>query len=265
MQVFFRNDDVRGELDDSLVYLTESVLNAGLCVSHAVEPANVTTEVVDWLLAMKQDYPGQLEIIQHGLDHSEKAPGIKGEFGGGRPYAEQRNDIQRGWELMDQWFGDQWFSAFSFPFGSYDRATLQALDRAGYKVITTGIRWTPKRRVFNAVGRLMRRKHIGRQNIVYIASVPPGYSFLELPVVINNTKRYLQPDGGVQKTCTEMLSEWTRLPGSKIRGVLTHHRYNSSEEVDELIAFLRDLQNKGIQFNSIEQIYEEKMDYLRRT
>jgi len=265
MQVFFRNDDVRGTLDDSLVYLTDSVLSSGFSVSHAVEPANVTAEVVDWLLERKKAYPAQLEIIQHGLDHSEKAIHLKGEFGGGRTFENQLRDVSRGQELMNRWFGNSWFPAFSFPFGTYDRATLRALEHTGYKVITTGIRWTVKRYVFNTAGRLLRRKHIGRQNIVYNGVIPPGHTFLEIPVVLNNTKKYLQPDGGIQKTWEEMTAEWSRLPRASIRGVLTHHRYNSSQDIDALISFFRQLQADGIQFKTIEEIYEEKMGHLQRT
>jgi len=40
--LFFRNDDVRGVLDDILVYLTDRVIEHGLVVTHAVEPANVS-------------------------------------------------------------------------------------------------------------------------------------------------------------------------------------------------------------------------------
>ncbi len=264
MQVFFRNDDVRGTLDESLVYLTDSILSAGFSVSHAVEPANVTDEVAGWLLERRKAYPAQLEIIQHGLDHSEKAVDLKGEFGGGRTFEDQLRDVTRGRELMGQWFGDSWFPAFSFPFGSYDRETLRALKHTGYKVITTGIRWTVKRQMFNTVGRLLRRKHIGRQNIVYNGVVPPGCTFLELPVVLNNTKKYLQPDGGVQKTRDEMISEWNSLPQESIRGILTHHRYNSSHDIDELVAFFQQLRSDGAQFKTIEKIYEDKMGHLQR-
>lgn len=85
MKLFLRNDDVRGVLDGSLVYLTDRVVEHGLIITHAVEPANVSGTVVDWLLQMQEEYPSHVEIIQHGFDHQLKtSPPVRGEFGGGR-------------------------------------------------------------------------------------------------------------------------------------------------------------------------------------
>ena len=68
--IFFRNDDVRDVLDDSLIGLTELCLKHQVPIAHAVEPANVTPEVVDWLMATKKKHKRLIEIIQHGYDHS---------------------------------------------------------------------------------------------------------------------------------------------------------------------------------------------------
>ena len=186
--IFFRNDDIRGVLDDSLVYLTESLLAANLCISHAVEPANVSKSVAKWLLELKKEYPKQIEIIQHGLDHTIKTKSVKGEFGGYRNYIDQYADIKRGSNIMSELFGDYWFRTFSFPFGTYNKETLLALNDLNYLVITTGVRWTFKRKILNSMGILLRKKHLMGKNIVYNTSIPPGYSFLEIPIVINNTK-----------------------------------------------------------------------------
>ena len=64
--IFFRNDDVRGKLDNSLVKITEIFITNQVPICHAVEPANLTHEVINWLLDLKNSYPNLIEIVQHG-------------------------------------------------------------------------------------------------------------------------------------------------------------------------------------------------------
>ena len=52
--IFFRNDDVRDKLDQSLVSITELFIDNRVPISHAVEPANVSDEVIKWLIEMKK-------------------------------------------------------------------------------------------------------------------------------------------------------------------------------------------------------------------
>lgn len=42
--IFFRNDDVRSTLDESLVSLTDIFIRNGIPISHAVEPANISSD-----------------------------------------------------------------------------------------------------------------------------------------------------------------------------------------------------------------------------
>ena len=67
MTVFFRNDDVRDKLDQILVDFTTLCIKNKMPIAHAVEPANVTQEVVDWLLETKKSHPHLIEIMQHGV------------------------------------------------------------------------------------------------------------------------------------------------------------------------------------------------------
>ena len=64
--IFLRNDDIRQTLDQTLIDLTMVCMEHKVPISHAVEPANVTTEVAEWLIGMKIKYPQLIEIIQHG-------------------------------------------------------------------------------------------------------------------------------------------------------------------------------------------------------
>lgn len=261
--VFFRNDDVRGRLDESLVTLTERMVAAGLPVSHAVEPANVTREVVEWLLKMQGAHPDCVEILQHGLDHRIKTePPHRGEFGGNRSYDTQLDDIRKGKALMEEFFEDRWTPIFSFPYGSYNHDTLKALEACGFKIISTGVRFTLKRMLLNGVGHLLRVNRVVGKNIVYFNQKRPTYSLYEFPVMINNTKRQTGPDTGVQLSLDEMRNAWKRVPRTlKTRGILCHHRFCTREDIEQLLAFLMELKAQGIRFSPIGNLYEE-MDRL---
>lgn len=256
--LFLRNDDVRHMLDDILVYLTGQIIEAGLTISHAVEPANVTEEVVDWLRGMQADHPDRIEIIQHGYDHQLKTPSpVRGEFGGGRPYDEQFAEIRRGAEMMNDYFGEKWNRIFSFPYGAYDLNTLKALSECGFRTISTGIRFSSKRAVLNGVGRLLKRKTLLGRNIAYFNEAVPGFSNLrELPVVLNNSKKQTGPDTAIQRDCDELLAGWESLPGwLNCRGILCHHRFNSENDIDQLILFVCRLRDAGVNVSKIGDIH----------
>ena len=259
ISVFVRNDDVRGELDESLIYLTKSLLRIGLLLIHAVEPRNVSREVVEWLLALKKDHPETLGIIQHGLDHKIKTlPPIRGEFGGKRPFNQQRSEILQGKRLMDDYFGSFWNRVFSFPYGSYDKNTLRALALEGYGCISTGIRFTRKRRLFNLAGRFLKMKHFAGQNVVYFNEQVPGFPLMEYPVVLNNTKKIFTSDSGIQKNFAELMYEWRCLPRFiKCRGILIHHRFNTPKNIDDLLYFLIDLRSRNVKFLSLEELFRD--------
>ena len=257
ISTFIRNDDVRGELDETLIYLTERFLDIGVLLIHAVEPKNVSLEVIKWLITLKESHFERVSIIQHGLDHSIKTtPPIRGEFGGGRPFDQQRAEIQQGKLLMDKHFGDLWDPVFSFPYGSYDKFTLHALVVEGYQSISTGVRFTFKRRVFNAIGRFLRVKHLAARNIIYFNEQVPGYKLMEYPVVLNNTKKQTAPDSGIQKNASELMQEWNLLPSFiQCVGILTHHRFNKPGDINELSKFLINLQSRNVKFPTLRELF----------
>lgn len=259
LSVFFRNDDVKGELDESLIYLSERLLEMGILLLHAVEPKNVSKEVVEWLVGLKKDHPETLSIIQHGLDHAVKTSSPnRGEFGGGRSFESQLSEIQQGKQLMEKYFGGFWNQVFSFPYGSYDMNTLCALALEGYQGISTGIRLTRKRHVFNTVGRFLKIKRLVGQNIVYFNEQVPGFPLMEYPVVLNTTKKYTQPDSGVQKNLSELIHDWHCLPRFvRYRGILTHHRFNTLEDIDELTDFVTYLRSINTKFLSLQELFRD--------
>lgn len=257
--VFFRNDDVRESLDDNLVYLTEKLVSEGFSISHAVEPANVSREVVEWLLAIKTAYPSRVEILQHGYEHriKTKSP-YRGEFGENRTYEEQLDEIRKGMALMSAHFAECWTRIFSFPYGAYDHNTLKALEKCGFKMISTGVRLSLKRRILNCVGHMLKVSRFMGYNIVYFSEKKPDYAIYEFPVILNNTKRQTGPDAGIQLTHRELKGAWERVPRwCRTRGILCHHRFNSRKDIEQLLAFFKELKDEGVRFSSIGGLYEE--------
>lgn len=253
--LFIRNDDIRDTLDNSLVSLTEAVLCEEFCITHAVEPANVSSQVVDWLLQKKKEHPDKIEIIQHGVDHKIKTnPPIRGEFGGSRGYQEQLLEIENGCNRMDELFGSQWSRIFSFPYGCYNMNTLRALQLLDYRIISTGMRFSYKRRILNAVGKLLKKKSIGHRNIVYSNQIIPGTSIHEIPIVLNGTKKQTSLNSAIQKTTEELISGWLELPSKMTKvGLLCHHRFYSKRDVEQLTAFLQFLLADGVIGSRIEE------------
>jgi hypothetical protein len=158
--VFFRNDDVRDRLDHTLISMTELFLRYGIPLAHAVEPANITPEVVNWLKLLKKDHPQMINIVQHGYNHNLDNPGSKMEFGGNRAYEDQYKDIFKGKELMSEHFSDLWSPAFSFPYGTYNSNALRAISDCGYKILSSKIRFTPKSRFKNFLGRSLGKDFV---------------------------------------------------------------------------------------------------------
>ena len=99
--VYFRNDDVN-TLEKELIDITNIFINNSIPIIHAVEPANVTEEAVDYLVRIKERNPEIIEIMQHGFDHICRD---QGEFGGKRPYDDQLKDLSKGKEIMESRFG----------------------------------------------------------------------------------------------------------------------------------------------------------------
>lgn len=255
--VFFRNDDVRDTLDQSLIDLTTLCIDHKVPISHAVEPANITPQVSEWLIGVKKQFPDLIEIIQHGYDHNLKNPEQKMEFGANRGYEEQYNDIKKGKEIMDLTFGTLWEPIFTFPYGTFNAHTLKAIDKLGYKAISSKIKYTFKGRLKNSLGKLMGKDTLLGKKINYHPDVRHGYKFREISVSANLIKQYTGETTAEHYSHQEII-EQIRVSNlhTEFIGLLFHHRFHKDylKLTADIIVTLKD---KGYSFSTIKEIIKQ--------
>lgn len=252
--IFFRNDDVRDKLDNELIKLTELCVQHKVPISHAVEPANITREVVDWLISAKNQHPDLIEIIQHGYNHNLQNPSMKMEFGGNRDFQDQLNDLRKGKEMMDAYFGNLWSPVFSFPYGTYNQHTLKAIDQLKYQAISSKIQFMLKIRLKNFTGKLLGKDTLLGKKINYHPDKRNGYNFREISVSANLIKKYTGPSTADHYSLDEIYEQISLAKKhTGIIGVLFHHRFHTKhfELTENLILKLKD---QGFRFSTINDI-----------
>lgn len=252
--VFFRNDDVN-RMEPGLVEITRVLAGRGVGISHAVEPANLTDEVRDWLLAERVR---GVEIVQHGFAHIEHD---RGEFGGSRSAADQRADLAEGLRIMREAFGEHFFPAMSFPFGLYNEHSVPLIEELGYKVLTSHVRHQFRRRVYYFLGRLLKRGRWLGRHVSHHLSTYPGTRILEVSVAISPISRY---DVEAGPTACEFHSLETMLAmfrtcrrQSPVVGIVLHHRYHADAQSLKLLGDLVDKLNAepGVSFMDLAGIH----------
>ena len=254
----FRNDDVRNTLDSSLVEITEIFIKNNIPVTHAVEPANVTPKVVDWLLKIKKKYPTLIELMQHGYDHQIKNNFKKGEFGGQRTYEEQFNNIRTGMELMDKYFGDLWFPAFNFPYAPYNLSAMKAVNECGFKVINSHFNshWT--RKFFYFVGHLLKKGYFLNHHVSWNLNYYPNTNLFEIDMNISFIKKYINEDTDSKMfNLKELIENTIKYSQYRVIGILLHHRYhNEFVKIKLLEDYIEWCKKQNFQFMSLSQIYQ---------
>lgn len=249
--IFLRNDDVRETLDNELVTLTQLCIDHKVPICHAVEPANVSDEVVNWLLDMKSRYPSLIEIIQHGFDHNRKNPMLKMEFGGTRNYDDQYMDIKSGKYIMDRHFNDFWSPVFTFPYGSYNFHTLRAVDQLGYRAISSKVDFSMKSMLKNKAGRIVGKDFIMDKKVSYHDIMRKHFKFQEMSVSANLIKKYTGYNSAEHFTEDEILSQIRQSSRfTNKTGLLFHHRFHTKHfaMIDDLF---KELKNYKYTFSTI--------------
>lgn len=256
--IFFRNDDVRDQLDDSLIDITNIFINKNIPITHAVEPANITKNVADWLNNIKNKFPDYVDIMQHGYDHTIKNKFKKGEFGGQRGYKEQFIDIKNGKDLMNKWFGESWFPAFNFPYAPYNPAAIQAVDDLNYKVINSHYNQDLSRKIFYFIGHRLNKGYLFNHHVSWNYDYYPGTNLFEIDMNISLIKNYINEGTDAEfYTIDELIKQTLRYKDNYAIGVLLHHRYHNSNEKIRLIEKYIDwCVEKRYRFISLPNIYK---------
>jgi hypothetical protein len=264
--IFFRNDDVRQSLDESLISITGLFISKKIPITLAVEPANISNDVNNWLIKMKNDYNNLIEIVQHGYKHSLNYQEIisgklrKGEFGGKRTFIEQFEDINNGSLLMEKYFDDKWFKAFTFPYGARNDDSILALDKADFKVINGGYSSDLKHKFLYIMGRLLNKRILFKKRISYNLSIVPQTNLFEIDMNFGFIKNYIdENDNAILFSLNELIEKFKKFENEKTIGILLHHRYHNSLEkiklVDDFLSYL--VERKQFVFRTQEQIYKE--------
>lgn len=266
MIVTFRNDDVRSELDTSLVELTQLFIDRSLPITHAVEPANITPIVVDWLLAAKKKNERLIEIVQHGYNHAFNIQikrgnrMIKGEFGGDMTYNQQYGLISKGKEKMDSYFKGNWFRGFVFPNGMKNKHSLIVLNDLGYKVVTGVHHYDLKHKLFYFLGRFFSYEELIGHKVSYNLNFRNGLDIFEIGTGISFIKRYHNENNAEFYSLDELKLQTISFKKSKVEnlGVLFHHRFHNDSSKMDLVCEYLDwiLTFKDITFSSLEDIFE---------
>lgn len=267
INIFFRNDDVRNKLDDSLIRLTDLFIKRKIPICHAVEPANVGDEVVKWLIGIKEEYPNLIEIVQHGYAHKLNYKKIiwgkekKGEFGGNRSYSDQKKEILMGKNLMDQYFRDKWFPLFTFPFGARNKASLKAVNDAGFFVINGSLGISTQQQFLYSIGRFFNRETFMGFKISYHLLHRKGTHLFQIDTSISLIDEFLDEETGAVFPSLDEIKEKTAkyLQHVNYVGIVLHHRYHDDENKIAWVGLFLDwlLSISNVRFLDQQTIYNE--------
>lgn len=253
--IFFRNDDVRESLDKELIEITNLCIANKIPISHTVEPANVSKEVVNWLNEIKRLHPELIEIVQHGYSHSLNYQNVvggklkKGEFGGVRSYEEQFLEIKKGKEILDQYFANNWFPLFTFPYGARNDAALKAVSNAGFKVVNGSMGVSFQHKLLYTIGRALNKEMIFGRKISYNLQHRKDLNLFQIDTSISVIKKYLDEGAEASFYSLDELKSKTLmyLKNAPTVGIVLHHRYHNTESkiklLEDYIVWLKSLNN----------------------
>jgi hypothetical protein len=254
--VYFRNDDVN-TLDRELVEVTELLHGRGIPIIHAVEPANVRDDTVEWLLQLREKERRLTEIMQHGFDHRKRD---QGEFGGNRPYEDQLRDLAAGQKIMREKFGGHFLNAVNFPFGPYNMGTIRAVSELGYEIVSSHYNWRLSRRILYRIGNLIGAGRLFGKHVSHHLRYYPGTRVFEIDMCISFIDSYL---GGyhtsecVFNPLERILESYLNFEKhTEVIGFLIHHRYHRDRQAMDLIeATMGMLEERGVVFSNYSELF----------
>jgi len=263
--IFFRNDDIRDKLDDSLVQMTKLFIQNNIPISHAVEPANISSKVLEWLCDIKQKHSNFIEIVQHGyahrLNYRKQIGGKikKGEFGGDRTYQEQFDEIRNGQKIMDKYFGNSWFRLFTFPYGARNAAAIKAVSDSGFLAVNGSMGITTKHKYLYKIGQILNKEMLFGRKISWHLKHKPNTNLFQIDTSISNIKKFNDEMTNCEFYSFEDLKKRTQmyLKKNDVIGFVLHHRYENEISIEQLELFVKWLKSiPNIKFTTQEDIYK---------
>jgi hypothetical protein len=162
---------------------------------------------------------------------------------------------------MREAFGDEFFPAMSFPFGSYNRYSIPLLEALGYPVVSCHWRHQFSRQVFYRLGRALGKGRWMGRHVSHHLGRYPGTGVREISVTIAPIARYLEDEGPTscvfkeQDVLRNTFHTCRRI--SNVVGVVLHHRYRAGGEaqrhLDDYCRWLK--AQPEVFFTTMEAIY----------
>lgn len=139
--LFIRNDDV-WTLDRSFREFFDFMLGQKIPVIYGVIPARLQEDAAVFLRRAKERNPKLLDIVQHGFAHCNHAPEgeHKYEFGPGRTYMQQFDDIVQGMRIMNRWFGEFMTPGFIPPYHADDHKTIKTIEQLNIPIYSSKLK-----------------------------------------------------------------------------------------------------------------------------
>lgn len=220
-RIFIRDDDV-GELTPALKVFSQTFARRGLPVSYQIIPERLTDECAAYLRDLRAEFPGLVELGQHGLRHQMMVRGKLEfyEFGPERTYDQQFADIQEGTDLLRTRLGDDSASRiFTPPRHRFNRDTLRAARALGFRVLSSSNYTRTIYRAAYLVGRTLRMTNLGRPGVSYHGGVRPDSGLFEMSIAVGVDNG---PDivGTVDSTVEAVIQA---RPFARDLGILFHH------------------------------------------
>ena len=120
MEVFLRDDDVY-EINQDFLAFYELTKKFKIPMLYAVIPAKLTQEMRDFIIR------NNLQIAQHGYQHTNYGIQTKYEFGVTRSEQQQREDIEKGFKILKEEVPNNFNKIFVPPFHGFNETTINIL------------------------------------------------------------------------------------------------------------------------------------------
>lgn len=225
--VFFRDDDV-GAWTELLRFHVELMIEYTVPCHYLVVPAYLDDACARALRDLKQRAPALVHFNQHGSTHEQQVGGeiVYSEFAGGRPYADQRADIEKGRDQLAGRLGEAFEGdVFTPPCHKYDEATLEALRDLGFDTLSAGIRVDPVSRLYYGIGRALRRVDWLGKRVSYHCGVVPRTGLNEVSATIDSHEDVDGQGARVDKTADQL---WAEFEDARrhldVVGIMNHHQ-----------------------------------------